>query len=51
VTDRGLARGVAQKLAAVDEGFQSVADALADRSDRRKQNTKKTAGGKTSADR
>ena len=37
VTDRGLARGVAQKLAAADEGFQSVADALADRSDRRKQ--------------
>ena len=50
VTDRGLARGVVQKLAAADEGFLPLAEKLTDRKERRKQ-AKKFADGNSSADR
>ena len=51
VTDRGLARGVAQRLAEHDPQFQTLAEAQTERKERRKQNTKTNAGDKTSADR
>ena len=51
VTDRGLARAVLQKLAERDGNFRPLAEQMADRKERRKQQTKKTADGKTSADR
>lgn len=38
ITDRGLARAVAQKLAGGSEQFQAIAQQLADRTERRKQN-------------
>ena len=51
VTDRGLAQGAARRLAETDPQFQPLAEALAQRKERRNQNTKRNADRKTSADR
>ena len=51
VTDRGLARGVLQKLAAADESFLPLAERLADRKVRRQNNVKKTTDADASDDR
>lgn len=51
ITDRGLARGVLQKLGAEEEKFLAMAQQLADRKERRNNQTQTQRVGKTPADR
>ena len=51
VTDRGLARGVLQKLGSSEEAFLVLAEQLADRKERRKDNTQTSRAGTKPADR